>query len=72
MPGAKRQIFDPDKFMPSSPVSPGTPQQPTRAMPMNAIIGVGVTEQQKQVDTEWADKILGRHPFAESQTEESK
>jgi hypothetical protein len=39
---------------------------------MNAIIGVGVTEQQKQVDTEWADKILGRHPFAESQTEESK
>ena len=39
---------------------------------LNAIIGVGVTEQQKQVDTEWADKILGRHPFAESQTEESK
>lgn len=41
MPGAKRQIFDPDKFMPSSPVSPGTPQQPTRAMPMNARGGSG-------------------------------
>lgn len=41
MPGAKRQIFDPDKFMPFSPVSPGTPQQPTRAMPMNARGGSG-------------------------------
>ena len=39
---------------------------------LNAIIGVGVAEQQKQVDTEWADKILGRHPFAEAPIEESK
>ena len=40
-PGVKRQIFDPDKFMPSSPVSPGTPQQPTRVMPANARGGSG-------------------------------